>query len=183
MLYPQQNDVRNLLDLSTEKHAFEQVRQHVDRLKSDFKTIISDKNTVIQLFYNTVISKALTLYSSMEQNINYWSDESLSPLIQHSLYQKQLLEQQLGSEGKLQPGLSDNPDSPGDQKLSDQPNHGKGEGDNDQGEQAAPEGVDADLLQPFGEAAVMMFEDLHLFDKLPDPPPDPVSVQMYVPHG
>jgi len=86
---------RNLFDVQSQKLAFDQLRIHVQRLKADFKTILSDKNTVIELFYNTVVAKALTLYEQIEENISIWSEESLSPLIQHSLYQKQLLEQQI----------------------------------------------------------------------------------------
>jgi len=71
------------------------LRQHAQRLKADFKMILSDKNTVIELFYNTVVSKALTIYASIEESIDVWVEESLAPLFQHSIYQKQLLEQQI----------------------------------------------------------------------------------------
>ncbi len=86
---------RNLLDIQSEKMAFDQLRQHVNRLKGNFKTILSDKNTVIELFYNTVIAKAYGIYRKLETNIDIWADEALAPLIQHSVYQKQLLEQHI----------------------------------------------------------------------------------------
>jgi len=86
---------RNLLDVQSQKLALDQLRQHAQRLKSDFKTILSDKNTVIELFYNTVVSKALSIYTGIEESIDIWTEEALAPLFQHSLYQKQLLEQQI----------------------------------------------------------------------------------------
>ena len=86
---------RNMLDVQSEKLSLDQLRQHAQRLKSDFKTILSDKNTVIELFYNTVVSKTLAIFAEIEQGIDVWTDESLAPLFQHSIYQKQLLEQQI----------------------------------------------------------------------------------------
>ena len=86
---------RNMLDVQSQKLSLDQLRQHAQRLKSDFKIILSDKNTVIELFYNTVVSKALAIYASIEQSIDIWTDESLAPLFQHAIYQKQLLEQQI----------------------------------------------------------------------------------------
>lgn len=86
---------RNLMDIQSQKFAIDQMRQHAQRLKADFKTILSDKETVIELFYNTVVSKTLDLYEGIDAAIDAWAQECLSPLFQHSIYQKQLLEQQI----------------------------------------------------------------------------------------
>lgn len=86
---------RNLFDIQLQKMAFEQLHVHVQRLKGDFKTLLSDKNTIIELFYNTVVAKSLSLYEKLEEQIDIWADEALAPLIQHSVYQKQLLEQRI----------------------------------------------------------------------------------------
>ena len=86
---------RNLLDMEAERFKIDQLRQHVQHLKGDFKTLLSDKQSVIELFYNTVVSKTLDLYGKMEERIDAWEEESLVPLLQHSIYQKQMLEQQI----------------------------------------------------------------------------------------
>lgn len=86
---------RNLLDIQGEKFLINQLRQHAQHLKGDFKTLLSDKKTVIELFYNTVVSKTLELYEKIEGLIDVWEEEALVPLFQYSIYQKQLLEQQI----------------------------------------------------------------------------------------
>jgi len=86
---------RNLLDIQTEKFRLGQLRQHAQHLKADFKTLLSDKKSVIELFYNTVVSKTLELYGNIEEKITIWEQEALVPLFQYCIYQKQLLEQQI----------------------------------------------------------------------------------------
>lgn len=86
---------RNLLDIQTEKFRINQLRQHAQHLKADFKVLLSDKKSVIELFYNTVVSKTLELYGNIEEKITIWEEESLVPLFQYCIYQKQLLEQQI----------------------------------------------------------------------------------------
>jgi len=86
---------RNLLDIESEKFRINQLRQHAQYLKADFKTLLSDKKSVIELFYNTVVSKTLELYGKIEEKITIWEEEALVPLFQYCIYQKQLLEQQI----------------------------------------------------------------------------------------
>jgi GTPase SAR1 family protein len=86
---------RNLLDIQSEKFRINQLRQHAQHLKADFKTLLSDKKSVIELFYNTVVSKTLEIYGNIEEKIVIWEEEALVPLFQYCIYQKQLLEQQI----------------------------------------------------------------------------------------
>lgn len=86
---------RNMLDVQAQKFTIEQLRQNAERLKGDFIRILLDKSTVIELFYNTVVSKTESVYAQIEKGIDDWVEESLAPLFQYSIYQKQLLEQQI----------------------------------------------------------------------------------------
>ena len=87
---------RNQLDIQSERMEINRLRQHTERLKSDLSmTIIVNRSMVYELFYNTVVSKTELLFERIEKEIDNWVDEALAPLFQHSIYQKQLLEQQI----------------------------------------------------------------------------------------
>ncbi|MCJ8170553.1 dynamin-like GTPase family protein [Atopomonas sediminilitoris] len=69
-----------------------QIRTQADRFRLQLKTLLTEQHTVTRRFINTLAHEVLQLHSTLRSEVDLWAHEALTPLLQHNLEHKQLLE-------------------------------------------------------------------------------------------
>lgn len=75
--------------------AIRELRKKADRFRRDPRNLLTEQTVLIKRFFNTLVSEARHLYGKAHGDIERWPEEALLPIIQFSMEQKQLLEQQI----------------------------------------------------------------------------------------
>ncbi|WP_097458867.1 dynamin family protein [Mangrovitalea sediminis] len=75
--------------------AIRELRKKADRFRHDPRNLLTEQTLLIKRFFNTLVSEARRLYEKAQEDVERWPEEALLPIIQFSMEQKQLLEQQI----------------------------------------------------------------------------------------
>lgn len=73
----------------------ETLRRRAEKFKMGASTLLSEQTVVVKRFFNTLVVEARRLYLEISEESQRWPQDSLLPLLQHTLEQKQTLEQQI----------------------------------------------------------------------------------------
>ena len=73
----------------------EVIRARADHFCKRFSTVLAGQNTVARRFLNTLAQEVTDLHNRMAADAGNWAGSALLPMTQHTLEQKQLLEEQL----------------------------------------------------------------------------------------
>lgn len=73
----------------------EVIRARADHFCKRFSTVLANQKTVSRRFLNTLAQEVTELHSRMAVDAGNWAGNALLPMTQHTLEQKQLLEEQL----------------------------------------------------------------------------------------
>ncbi len=69
-----------------------QIRRQADQFRLQLKTLLTEQHTVTRRFINTLAQEVLRLHRHLRVEVDNWTRDALTPLLQHSLEHKQLLE-------------------------------------------------------------------------------------------
>ncbi|WP_071873361.1 dynamin-like GTPase family protein [Atopomonas hussainii] len=69
-----------------------QIRRQADQFRLQLKTLLTEQHTVTRRFINTLAQEVLRLHRRLRTEVDNWTRDALTPLLQHSLEHKQLLE-------------------------------------------------------------------------------------------
>lgn len=68
------------------------IRRQADQFRLQLKTLLTEQHTVTRRFINTLAQEVLRLHRRLRTEVDNWTRDALTPLLQHSLEHKQLLE-------------------------------------------------------------------------------------------
>jgi len=92
---------RHLLNFGDFRARLEQLSFRANRFQHSLDILLASKSTVINRFLNTLVRETQEIYRDLNHFIENWQNEALAPLLQHSQYQKQLLEHHMLRLAKL----------------------------------------------------------------------------------
>lgn len=81
--------------LDRHQRALQDLRQQATRLQRNPKSLITEQTLLVKRFFNTLAAEARKLHDAMREDCERWPEEALLPILQHTLEQKQMLEQQI----------------------------------------------------------------------------------------
>lgn len=68
------------------------LRLKADEFRLNFKTFLTEQGQLSRRFFATLVQEAISQHERLRHDTELWANEALTPLIQHNLEQKQLLE-------------------------------------------------------------------------------------------
>ncbi len=84
--------MRHLLKIHHQRRQLRQLHKRADDFRFSLNTLLTRKGALINRFINTLVQEVRNTYQDLNEHINQWLQEALSPLIHNNHYQKQLLE-------------------------------------------------------------------------------------------
>lgn len=83
---------RHLFKVDDFRLRLAQLTQRANRFSRSIDTLLASKSTILSRFINTLVRETRDIYRDINKAIKHWTEEALAPLVQHNMYQKQLLE-------------------------------------------------------------------------------------------
>ena len=74
------------------RHEQNNLHKKADQFRLNLKTLLTEQNQLSRRFFSTLVQEAITQQERLRSATILWANEALTPLIQHNLEQKQLLE-------------------------------------------------------------------------------------------
>lgn len=84
--------MRHLLKIHHQRRQLRQLHRRADDFRFSLNTLLTRKGSLINRFINTLVQEVRNTYQELNEHINQWLQEALTPLIHNNQYQKQLLE-------------------------------------------------------------------------------------------
>ncbi len=84
--------MRHLLKIHFQRRKLIRLHKRADDFRYSLSTLLTRKSVLITRFINTLVQEVRSAYLDLNQHIELWIQEALSPLIQSNHYQKQLVE-------------------------------------------------------------------------------------------
>ena len=84
--------MRHLLKIQHQRRQLRQLHKRADDFRFSLNTLLTRKGALINRFINTLVQEVRNTYQDLNEHINQWLQEALTPLIHNNQYQKQLLE-------------------------------------------------------------------------------------------
>jgi replication fork clamp-binding protein CrfC len=69
-----------------------QLQVQADQFRLHLKTLLSNQSTLSRRFFATLVQEVIGLHQRLRQDTEQWAGDALTPLMQHTLENKQLLE-------------------------------------------------------------------------------------------
>ena len=86
---------RHLFSVSPYRKHLAQLKYQANQFRLSLDTLFASKSKVIERFVHSLVREVRTLYAVLDEDINHWVVEALTPLTHHNMYQKQLLERHM----------------------------------------------------------------------------------------
>ena len=80
------------LDTHRERQALRLLHRRANHFRASLGSLLRFKSSLIQRFIDTLVSEAEALWQELNQELEEWLQQALTPLLQHNQYQRQLLE-------------------------------------------------------------------------------------------
>ncbi len=87
--------MRHLLKIHFQRRQLTQLHKRADDFRYSLSTLLTRKGVLINRFINSLVQEVRNTYIDLNQHIDLWIQEALSPLIHSNQYQKQLLERHM----------------------------------------------------------------------------------------
>jgi hypothetical protein len=84
--------MRHLLKIHNQRRQLRQLHKRADDFRFSLNTLLTRKGALINRFINTLVQEVRNTYQDLNEHINQWLQEALTPLMHNNQYQKQLLE-------------------------------------------------------------------------------------------
>jgi hypothetical protein len=84
--------MRHLLKIHNQRRQLRQLHKRADDFRFSLNTLLTRKGALINRFINTLVQEVRNTYQDLNEHIDQWLQEALTPLIHNNQYQKQLLE-------------------------------------------------------------------------------------------
>jgi hypothetical protein len=84
--------MRHMLKIHHQRRQLRQLHRRADDFRFSLNTLLSRKGALINRFINTLVQEVRNTYQDLNDHINQWLQEALTPLMHNNQYQKQLLE-------------------------------------------------------------------------------------------
>jgi replication fork clamp-binding protein CrfC len=81
-----------LFNLKRPLRELKQLQVQADQFRLHLKTILTNQNTLSRRFFATLVQEVIGLHQRLRQDAEQWASDALTPLMQHTLENKQLLE-------------------------------------------------------------------------------------------
>jgi len=80
------------LDFRKERQTLRRLHRRANHFRASLGSLLRFKTDLIQRFIDTLVSEAEALWQALNQGLEDWLQQALTPLLQHNQYQRQLLE-------------------------------------------------------------------------------------------
>lgn len=81
-----------LFNLKRPLRELKQLQVQANQFRLQVKTLLTNQNTLSRRFFATLVQEVIGLHQRLRQETEQWASDALTPLIQHTLENKQLLE-------------------------------------------------------------------------------------------
>lgn len=83
--------MRHLLKIQKHRRQLRQLNTRADDFRKSLTSVLMHKSALITRFINTLVQEVRNVFSDLNQHIQHWIQEALTPLFHNNEYQKQLL--------------------------------------------------------------------------------------------
>lgn len=83
--------MRHLLKIQKHRRQIYQLHKRAENFRSSLTSMLMHKGAVITRFINTLVQEVRNVFADLNQHIQHWIQEALTPLFHNNEYQKQLL--------------------------------------------------------------------------------------------
>jgi hypothetical protein len=83
--------MRHLLKIQKHRRQLRQLHNRAELFRSSLTSMLMHKGALITRFINTLVQEVRNVYVDLNQHIQHWIQEALTPLFHNNDYQKQLL--------------------------------------------------------------------------------------------
>jgi len=87
--------MRHLLKIHKQRRQLNQLHRRAEDFRKSLSSVLTHKGALISRFINTLVQEVRGVFIELNQHINHWVTEALTPLFNNNLYQKELLEQHM----------------------------------------------------------------------------------------
>lgn len=84
--------MRHLLKIHHQRRQLRQLHRRADDFRFSLNSLLTRKSALINRFINTLVQEVRNTFAELQEHINQWLQEALTPLMHNNQYQKQLLE-------------------------------------------------------------------------------------------
>tara|TARA_B100000809_G_scaffold240945_1_gene263721 strand:- start:424 stop:2424 length:2001 start_codon:yes stop_codon:yes gene_type:complete len=94
---PSRNELlhRHLFRVDDYRLRLQHLTQRANNFRRSIDTLLTSKSNILNRFINTLVREIREIYSDINIAIDHWIKEAMAPLIQHNMYQKQLLDRHM----------------------------------------------------------------------------------------
>ncbi|WP_049722796.1 dynamin family protein [Gilvimarinus polysaccharolyticus] len=89
------------LNITRQRRQLRNLQQNADSFRRSLNSVLTSKKVLIKRFVGTLVKEVKNLFDGLNQSIDHWLAEALTPLTHHNQYQKQLLEHHMLRLGEL----------------------------------------------------------------------------------
>lgn len=86
---------RHLFSVTPYKQQLAQLKYQANQFRRSLDTLFASKSKVVERFVQILVVEVRSLHKILNDDVDHWAMEALSPLTHHNLYQKQLLERHM----------------------------------------------------------------------------------------
>lgn len=80
------------LEIQPFQHELRSLQHKADQFRLQLKTLLTEQRTLTRRFFATLVQEVIGLHQRLRQEAKRWAGDALTPLLQHSLENKQQLE-------------------------------------------------------------------------------------------
>lgn len=99
--------MRHLLKIQKHRRQLRQLQTRADIFRTSVSSLLMHKGAMITRFINTLVQEVRNVFSDLNQHIQFWIQEALTPLFHNNQYQKQLIDHHMMRLTQLQSQRND----------------------------------------------------------------------------
>lgn len=81
-----------LFNIKRYQRELQQLQQQSDQFRLQLKTLLTEQSTLCRRFFATLVQEVIALHQRIRNDVDQWANDALTPLMQHTMEHKQLLE-------------------------------------------------------------------------------------------
>src|SRR5690554_3741448 len=89
------------LNITRQRRQLRNLQLNADHFRRSLNSVLTSKKVLIKRFVGTLVKEVKALFDDLQQSVEQWLAEALTPLSHHNQYQKQLLEHHMLRLGEL----------------------------------------------------------------------------------
>ncbi len=81
-----------LFNIQRYQRELQHLQRQSDHFRLQLKTLLTEQSTLCRRFFDTLVQEVIALHQRIRNDVEQWASDALTPLMQHTMEHKQLLE-------------------------------------------------------------------------------------------